>query len=82
MSPSDFYLRHQFGTADSQENIDYDGNGNEIYHGWASNVVATSDPGWVIIKNVYTSQGAVFLLTHASFLRGQIWDNRAAIVFP
>jgi hypothetical protein len=82
MSITMHYQRYMFGLGDAQENVDYDANGNEIYHGWGLNTIGNGDPFWTIVKNVYTAQGSVFLLTHTSFLRNQIWNNRAAIVFP
>ena len=86
MTPSDLYIRSSFSMADYQENADYDSNGDEIYHGYAQNLILTSQAFWVIAKFVYTpttvNGSTVQLMTHMSFLRGQIWDNRASIVFP
>jgi hypothetical protein len=86
MSPSDLYIRYSFSLADYQENADYDSNGDEIYHGYAQNLVLTTDPFWVIAKFIYTptviNGATVNLMTHVSFLRGQIWANRTSIVFP
>lgn len=82
MTISDFYYRSQFSLADSQENIDFDTTGNEIYHGWAPNTVSNTQAGWVIAKGVYTTNNNVSIMTHVSFLRNQIWNNRTSIVFP
>jgi hypothetical protein len=86
MSLTALYQRYMFGLGDAQENADYDGNGNEIYHGWGLNTILTSQPFWTIAKAVYTpatiNGSNVYLLTHSSFLRNQIWDNRTSIVFP
>jgi hypothetical protein len=83
--PEHFY-RFLSGITDYQENIDFDSNGNELYHGIAPNTAVTSDPFWVIAKGIYTPitvNGVnVTVMTHVSFLRGQIWDNRASISFP
>lgn len=86
MSISIHYQRYMFGLGDAQENADYDANGNEIYHGWGLNTILNSDSFWTIAKNIYTpttiNGATIYLLTHTSFLRNQIWNNRAAIVFP
>lgn len=83
--PERFY-KEIYSTADFQENIDFDSNGNELYHGIASNTVKNSDPAWIIAKGIYstiTVNGiSVTVMTHVSFLRGQIWNNRASITFP
>ena len=82
--PDEFY-RFMFSQTERQENLEYDSNGNEIYHGIASKLAATSDAVWVIAKGVYTQDAVnttVWRMTHISFLKGQIWDNRASISFP
>ena len=69
-----------------QENITYNSNGAEEYRGLAPVASATSDANWVISKCVYTPTNVngvtVDLLTHISFLRGRIWNDRASISFP
>ena len=85
-SLTDVYSGFMFGLTDFQENIVYDVNGDEVYHGWGDNRIATTDALWVIGKAVYTptviNGATVNLLTHYSFLRNQIWANYASIVFP
>ena len=75
-----------FSISDFQENVEFDGSGNELYHGIAPNSVLNSDPFWIIAKGIYTQisvgSAQVYVMTHVSFLRGQIWDNRASISFP
>lgn len=83
--PDNFY-RFLYSVSDYQENIEFDANGNEVYHGIAPNSSASADPSWVIFKGIYTTVVidtiTVYLLTHTSCLRGQIWANRASISFP
>jgi hypothetical protein len=85
MNIPEHVYRYFYSLADGQENIEFDANGNEIYHGIAPNSAATTDASWVIAKGVYTQDPiltTVYRLTHVSFLRGQIWANRASITFP
>lgn len=83
--PEHFY-RTLYSISDFQENVEFDANGNELYHGIAPNSAVNADASWVIAKGVYThiTVGTiqVWAMTHVSFLRGQIWDNRASITFP
>ena len=86
MAAPNYFYRFLNSISDFQENIDYDADGNETYHGIAPNAVLSSEAAWLISKAVYTSTlvngSTVYLLTHTSFLRNQIWDNRASISFP
>lgn len=83
--PEHFY-RFLFSMSDFQENIEFDANGNELYRGIAPNTATNTSALWVIAKAIYTPTdvggSTVYLMTHVSFLRGQIWDNRASISFP
>lgn len=86
MNIPDHFYRFLFSTSDFQENSEPDANGNESYHGIAPNTALPSQPFWIIGKGIYTSYtiggATIWWMTHVSFLRGQIWDNRASIVFP
>lgn len=83
MTIPDYILMHLVVKRDFQVNIEYDSSGNEIYWGVAINGAANDGPNWIICKSVYTTDTAGMLRpTHISFLRDQIWANRASIIFP
>lgn len=86
MTIPDYILTHLISARDFQVNVEYDANGNEVYWGAAVNIAEDTDSSWIILKNVYTATSVggstVYLLTHTSFLRNQVWANRASITFP
>ena len=69
------------------ELADFDGNGNEIYHGWAIPGSATSDPVWKIIKLEYDGNGnrvskkyVVVSDQYGVFFKS-VWDDRAGLTY-
>lgn len=83
--PEHFY-RYMFSETPSQENIEFDTNGNELYHGVAPGSASNSDTNWVIAKGIYTQisvgTASVFVMTHVSYVKGVSWTNRAAAIYP
>jgi hypothetical protein len=86
MTIPEHVIKTLYSHGDYQENIDFDGNGNEIYHGVAPNNALITDDQWVIAKGVYSNVtiggASIWIMSHVSFLRGQIWANRTSISFP
>ena len=58
--------------------FDYDGNGNQIYVGWAQTGTAQSDSGWRIMQQVFNGSNQVtqILWPAGSTGFGSIWANR------
>lgn len=68
--------------------VDYDGNSNAIYQGWATPGTATSEAKWRLIKNTYDGSnrftGSGFPQDangNASCGFAFVWDNRASATY-
>jgi hypothetical protein len=66
--------------------FDYDGNGNQIYIGWALPGTATSDAGWRILQQNFSGNnmtGTAFPNVNGapSGAFSFIWDNRASYAY-
>lgn len=67
------------GGTNYQMRFDYDGNGNQIYIGWAQTGAQSSDPTWRIMQQVFNGSNQVtqIIWPNGSTGFGWIWDNRA-----
>lgn len=68
------------------QRIGYDANDNAIYIGWAQAGTLSSDAGWRIVQNTYTTVNSTPVFTSSAFpqINGKpsgafsfVWDNRA-----
>jgi len=67
------------GTTNYTLAFDYDGNGNQIYIGWAQPGTAQSATGWRIMRQTFNASGNQITADwpSASTAFNFIWDNRA-----
>lgn len=78
MSLTDHQVRYYFREEAVQEKIDYDGNGNIVYQGYAKPGAATSGNIWIIFKMTYDVSNRV---TAVQVVLNKAWDNRASLTY-
>lgn len=71
------------GATNFQLRFDYDGNGNQIYIGWAVTTYLSSDTVWRIMKQTFNGANQV---TQIQWANGDpafnyIWDNRTTYTY-
>jgi len=66
--------------------MDYDGNGNLLYEGWARAGSMTSQPVWAIKRHQFKGFGGNLREWRADWANGassqtNVWDNRATLSY-
>lgn len=71
------------GSTNNTIKMDYDGNGNQIYVGWAQTGTATSDPYWRIMQQTFNASNQVTDIKwpNGSTGFGSVWDNRTTYTY-
>lgn len=71
------------GSTNYTMKFDYDGNGNQIYVGWAQPGEVSSSSNWRIMKQIFngSSQTTDIQWPGASTAFTSVWDNRTTYIY-
>jgi len=71
------------GSTNCINKFDYDGNGNQIYVGWAQVGSSSSDPAWRIMQQTFNGSNQLTDIKWANGSTGfgLVWDNRTSYIY-
>jgi len=71
------------GSTNFTMKFDYDGNGNQIYVGWAQTGSLSSDTAWRIMQQTFNGSNQVTDIKWpgGSTGFGSVWDNRTTYTY-